>query len=85
MQGIRKRAQNCGIITKVYCQQFLSFMQRMGWTANEPVTYQGVEKSGRSTQMPFRGVIQGKISVSKAAAFSNQPLNAFLQAHPPAF
>lgn len=85
MEGIVKRAQACGIITKVYCQQFLSFMQRMDWIGKEPMVYEGTEESGRFIQLLFRGVIEGKVSVSKAAALSNQSLSAFLSAHPPTF
>jgi transcriptional regulator with XRE-family HTH domain len=85
MEGIVKRAQACGIITKTYAQQFLSFMQRMDWIGKEPTAYEGTEESGRFIQMLFRGVIEGKISVSRAAALSNQSLSAFLGTHPPSF
>lgn len=85
VESIVRRAQVCGIITKVYCQQFLSFMQRMDWIGSEPVAYHGVEQSNRFTQMLFRGVIEGRISASKAAALSNQSLSEFIKANPPTF
>ena len=85
MEAIVRRAQACGIITRVYCHQYLSFMQRMDWVGHEPVAYQGVEESDRFSRLLFRGVIEGKNSVSRAAALSNRSMNEFLRYHLPTF
>jgi predicted HTH domain antitoxin len=71
------RAKDLGILSESYCKQFFFMMNQMGWKVNEPVEYEGVEKSNRFEQLLFRALGEELISMSKAAALNNQTLAEF--------
>lgn len=71
MQAIVLRAHDCGIITANYTSQFFKKFKDNDWTINEPISYEGHEKSGRFEQLVFRALIEELISQSKAAGFLN--------------
>lgn len=85
MQAIVMRAKDCGIINEHYTRQFFFFIKQMNWNVDEPVEYQGVEESNRFEQLLFRALIEGQISMSKAASLSNQSLAEFKKEHQPMF
>lgn len=77
MQAIIMRAKYCGIINNHYTKQLFFFFKQMNWRVDEPVDYEGVEQSNRFEQLLFRALAEEQISMSKAAALSNQPLAEF--------
>ncbi|MBN8719268.1 MAG: ImmA/IrrE family metallo-endopeptidase [Sediminibacterium magnilacihabitans] len=77
IQAIVMRAKDLGILSESYCKQFFFMMNQMGWKVNEPVEYEGVEKSNRFEQLLFRALGEELISMSKAAALNNQTLAEF--------
>lgn len=81
MQAIVMRAKNCNIINEHYTKQFFVFMTQMNWRTEEPIEYEGVEKSNRFEQLLFRALIEDQISMSKAAALSNKSLAEFKKEH----
>lgn len=85
MQAIVMRAKDCGIINEHYTKQFFFLIKQMNWKIDEPVEYQGVEKSNRFEQLLFRALIEEQISMSKAASLSNQSLAEFKKEHQPMF
>lgn len=76
-KAIIYRAKNLGIISDLYCRQFMFMMSNMGYRINEPVQYMGYEKSNRFSQLLSRAVAEEIISTSKAAALNNQKLADF--------
>jgi len=85
MQAIVMRAKECGIINENYTKQFFFFIKQMNWNIDEPVDYQGAEEGNRFEQLLFRALIEDQISMSKAAALSNQSMAEFKRAHQPMF
>lgn len=81
MQAIVMRAKACGIINDHYTKQFFFFMKQMNWKVDEPVEYEGAEESNRFEQLLFRALIEDQISMSKAAALSNQSVAEFKKEH----
>ena len=77
MQAIVYRAKELGIISENYLKQFFSMFKDMGYKVEEPVQYQGHEKSTRFNQLLFRALAEEIISMSKAAALNNQKLADF--------
>lgn len=77
IQAIILRAKDLKILSESYCKQFFFMMDQMGWKVNEPVEYEGVEKSNRFEQLLFRALGEELISMSKAAALNNQSLAEF--------
>ena len=77
MQAIVRRARECGIINEHFSKQFLNMMKEMGWRSQEPVAYEGMEKSGRFDRLLFRGIAEELLSVTKAAALKNMKLAEF--------
>lgn len=76
-QAIMFRAKDLGLITDSYFRQFMFMMNSMGYRINEPVSYNGYEKSNRFSQLLHRAVAEDIISASKAAALNNQKLAEF--------
>lgn len=76
-QAIIYRAKHLGMISDLYCRQFMFMMSNLGYKINEPVQYQGYEKSNRFSQLLSRAVAEDIISTSKAAALNNQKLAEF--------
>lgn len=76
-KAIIYRAKNLNIISESYCRQFMFMMSNMGYRINEPVKYEGYEKSNRFSQLLSRAVAEDIISTSKAAALNNQKLAEF--------
>jgi len=76
-KAIIYRAKNLNIISESYCRQFMFMMANMGYRINEPVKYEGYEKSNRFSQLLSRAVAEDIISTSKAAALNNQKLAEF--------
>lgn len=77
IQALVYRARDLGIITDSYLKQFMFIMAHNQWKVNEPIQYEGVEKSNRFNQLIFRALAEELISISKAAALTNQTLNDF--------
>ncbi len=76
-QAIIYRAKHLGMISELYCRQFMFTMSSMGYKINEPVQYIGYEKSNRFSQLLSRAVAEDIITSSKAAALNNQKLAEF--------
>jgi predicted HTH domain antitoxin len=57
----------------------------MNWKVDEPAEYYGVEGSNRFEQLLFRALIEGQISMSKAASLNNQTLADFRKEYQLAF
>lgn len=85
MQALIMRANACGIINDYYTKQFFYFIKQMNWKIDEPIDYEGVEESNRYEQLLFRALIEGQISMSKAASLSNMSLADFKKEHQPMF
>lgn len=85
MQAIIMRAKYCGIINDHYAKQLFFLFNQMGWRVDEPYEYEGVEESNRFEQLLFRALIEGQISMSKAAALNRQTLSEFRQKYQMAF
>lgn len=81
MQAVVMRAKDCGIINDHYTKQFFFMFKQMNWRIDEPIEYQGVEESNRFEQLLFRALIEEQISMSKAAALTNQTLAEFRKKH----
>lgn len=77
IQALVYRLKNLAIITESYAKSFIFYMIQMGWKIEEPVKYEGVEKSDRFIQLLFRALAEDLISISKAAALNNQKLADF--------
>jgi Zn-dependent peptidase ImmA (M78 family)/transcriptional regulator with XRE-family HTH domain len=77
IQALAYRARDLGIITNSYLKQFMVLMGMNQWKVTEPVAYSGSEKSGRFRQLIYRALAEELISISKAAALTNQSLNDF--------
>ncbi len=85
MQAIVMRARECGIINEHYTKQFFFLINQMNWKVDEPAEYYGVEGSNRFEQLLFRALIEGQISMSKAASLNNQTLADFRKEYQLAF
>lgn len=85
MQAIVMRAKSCGIINEHYTKQFFFLIRQMNWRIDEPVDYEGIEKSNRFEQLLFRALIEDQISMSKAASLSNKSLAEFKKEYQPMF
>ncbi|SEA55183.1 Zn-dependent peptidase ImmA, M78 family [Chitinophaga terrae (ex Kim and Jung 2007)] len=85
MQAIVMHANACGIVNEHYTKQFFFMMKQMNWKIDEPIEYEGREESNRFEQLLFRALIEGQISMSKAASLSNQSLAEFKRMHQPLF
>src|SRR5690606_31687560 len=77
MQAIVLRANVCGVINDNFTRQFFVMMKQNGWRIDEPVDYEGYEKSGRFDQLVYRALSEELISISKAAALKNMRLAEF--------
>ncbi|RFS19867.1 helix-turn-helix domain-containing protein [Chitinophaga silvatica] len=83
IQAIIMRANDCGIINDHYTKQFFFFLKQMNWKIDEPIEYEGIEESSRFEQLLFRALVEGQISISKAAALCNQSLAEFKKMYGP--
>ena len=77
MQAIVMRALSCGIVNDHYTRQFFNMMKQMGWRVDEPIAYEGLEKSNRFDQLLYRALAEEQISTSKAAALKNMKVSEF--------
>jgi Zn-dependent peptidase ImmA (M78 family)/DNA-binding XRE family transcriptional regulator len=77
IQAIVVRARDLKIISESYYTQFFFYINQMGWRAQEPYTYEGVEESYRFKQLLFRALAEELISISKAASLNNQTVAEF--------
>jgi Zn-dependent peptidase ImmA (M78 family) len=77
MQAIVYRAKELEIINLSTFKQFYFMFNKLGYRNNEPYLYSGFEKSNRFSQLLFRGLVEEAITMSKAAALSNQKLADF--------
>lgn len=77
MQAIVMRALACGIVNSHYTKQFFNMMKQMGWRVEEPVAYEGSEKSNRFDQLLYRALAEEQISTSKAASLKNMKVSEF--------
>lgn len=77
MQAIIMRAKVVGIISEYYTRQLFIMIKHRNWSIDEPIDYEGIEKSDRFVQLLFRALIEEQISLSKAAALSNMSLAEF--------
>ncbi|WP_431215517.1 ImmA/IrrE family metallo-endopeptidase [Puia sp. P3] len=77
IQALIYRANDLGIVSAAYLKQFMMIMAYNHWKVNEPIQYEGSEKSNRFRQLIFRALAEELISIDKAAALSNQSLIEF--------
>ncbi|QEC52817.1 Zn-dependent peptidase ImmA (M78 family) [Anseongella ginsenosidimutans] len=77
MQALVMRANACGIVNSHYTSQFFNLMKQMNWRKEEPIAYEGVERSNRFDQLLYRALAEELISVSKGAALKNMKLSVF--------
>ncbi len=77
MQALAYRAKNLGIISENYLKQFFFMFTQLGFRVEEPVSYEGFERSNRFSQLLFRALAEEFISMSKAASLNNQKLAEF--------
>lgn len=77
MQALVYRANILGIVNDHYTSQFFNMMKQMGWRKEEPIAYEGVEKSNRFDQLLYRALAEELISMSKGAALKNMKLSEF--------
>jgi Zn-dependent peptidase ImmA (M78 family) len=79
IQAIVMRARDLKIITESYYKQFFFYINQMGWRTEEPVKYEGFEKSNRFDQLIFRALAEEIITIDKAAELSNLSIQQFQQ------
>ena len=77
MQAIMARARNLDLISQATYQEFFKTFSKLGFRKEEPGDYNGEEASLRFTQLILRAVAEEIVSLSKAAALSNQKLADF--------
>ncbi len=77
MQAIMARAKNLDLISNSTYQEFFKTFSRLGYRKEEPGDYKGEENSSRFFQLLLRAVAEEVITLSKAAALSNQKLADF--------
>ena len=77
MQALAYRAKDIGIISENYLKQFFFVFTQLRYRKQEPVSYEGYDRSNRFSQLLFRALAEDFISISKAAALNNQRLAEF--------
>jgi Zn-dependent peptidase ImmA (M78 family)/DNA-binding XRE family transcriptional regulator len=77
IQALVYRSRDLGIISDSFLKQFMFLMVNNHWKINEPIQYNGLEKSNRFKQLIFRALAEDLISISKAAVLSNLSLIDF--------
>lgn len=77
MQAIMARARNLELISQATYQDFFKSFSKLGYRKDEPGDYLGEESSDRFDQLILRAVAEEIVSMSKAAALSNQKLSVF--------
>lgn len=77
MQAIVMRANALGIVNNHFTKQFFDLFTEKDWRKDEPITYKGIEGSGRFDQLIYRALIEELISTSKAAALKNVSVAEF--------
>lgn len=81
MQALIYRLHHLGIISKSYLSSLYFMMGQLNLREIEPYPFEGKETSGRFFQLLLRGLAEGMISVSKAAALNKQSTAAFHDEH----
>lgn len=77
IQAIVMRALDCEIIDSGFVGKFFNYLNMMNWKIDEPISYDGVEKSKRFDQLLYRALSEEQVSTSKAAALKNMKLADF--------
>ena len=77
IQAIVMRALDCDIIDSGFTGKFFNYLSLMNWRTEEPISYDGVERSKRFDQLLYRALSEEQISTSKAAALKNMKLADF--------
>lgn len=77
IQAIVMRALDCEIIDTGFTSKFFNYLNLMNWRTEEPISYDGIEKSKRFDQLLYRALSEEHISTSKAAALKNMKLADF--------
>lgn len=77
IQAIVMRALDCEIIDSGFTGKFFGYLNLMNWRTEEPISYDGIEKSKRFDQLLYRALSEEQISTSKAAALKNMKLADF--------
>ncbi len=77
MQAIMARARNLDLISQSTYQEFFKTFSKLGYRKKEPGDYKGDESGSRFFQLLLRAVAEEIVSMSKAAALSNQKLAEF--------
>lgn len=75
IRAIVHRLQEIGIITETYYKRWMVYMNKTYGSKKEPGEYKGEEKSKGFDQLIGRGLSEGIISMSKAAALCNTDIN----------
>jgi len=77
IQAIVMRALDCEITDSGFTGKFFNYLNLMNWRTEEPISYDGIEKSKRFDQLLYRALSEEQISSSKAAALKNMKLADF--------
>ncbi len=75
IRAIVHRLKALGIITDTYYQRWVIYMSKTYGSKDEPGLYKGEERSKGFDQLISRGLSEGIISLSKAAALCNTDIN----------
>lgn len=75
IRAIVHRLKAQGIITDTYYQRWVIYMSKTYGSKDEPGLYKGEERSKGFDQLISRGLSEGIISLSKAAALCNTDIN----------
>jgi Zn-dependent peptidase ImmA (M78 family)/DNA-binding XRE family transcriptional regulator len=77
IQALMYRCKDLNIISENLLNQLVFIIAHNQWKIIEPVQYTGLEESNRFTQLLFRALAEGLISMNKAAVLNNQSLIDF--------
>lgn len=77
MAAALHRIHDLGIISDAIAKRMSIERSKRGWRTKEPGEYAGSEECFRFRQILYRGVAEGKISLTKAAELANEPVDAF--------
>ncbi len=75
IRAIVHRLKSLGIITDNYYQRWVIYMSKTYGSKDEPGSYKGEEATKGFDLLLSRGLSEGIISLSKAAALSNRDIN----------
>lgn len=77
IQALIRRAKDLGIIGESVYTGLSVYISQQGWRKDEPGKYIGEEKATRFDRLLGRAVVEGTISIGKAASLKNQSMAEF--------